>query len=645
VSPLGQSLAARAGRFRCDRTDGAALALAAGVPFFFYSLFGTARYVTGEDAGELIAAAYCLGVPHPPGYPLWVLLAHAFTYLPFGSVAFRVAWMSTIFAAMTLLAVALIVLERTRSRRAAVLGAWVLATAFEFREQAYIVEVYTLNCFFIAACILLLFLWDNRRDPKWLYAFAAVYGLSLGNHFTMPLLGPVFGAFILWRDRPWNVPRYGRMLAVAALGVLPYLMLYIRSQADPPMDWSNPETLTNLWRMMSRQQYTFMATEGPRSWTIFCGQLGQVAAAWSRQWPPYFGYVVIAAPLYWLIRRDGRGLWMLVLAGVVVLGFVQFQNPRFTREWEWVMSVFWLPLYLVNAVAFAQVAAPLARRLRLLTLGAIVVVVALVLPVVSDGTALPRKRDYRYADEHARNIFATLAPEAIYIPRADHATFPVLYRQIVEGDRPDVFIARRYGYLEPELTAHLAPDRRAAIGAFPPRRYEPEILASLIEHTQLPLYFSDYPRFPDDVSVDIVPAGLLYRALRPGEAPPSDDIWARYTFYNRNPAAARGEYTRELIAFDIWAAATRRHLYRGNLEKAAHAAQNALRAYGRNKFAFNNLGTIYARHSAYMEAAMLFREALNRDPHNLIVQHNFERAIKKAGLPKATLPKWPLPVE
>ncbi|MCL5269577.1 MAG: DUF2723 domain-containing protein, partial [bacterium] len=31
--------------------------------------------VTLEDSGEFIAAAYCLGVAHPPGYPLWCLLA------------------------------------------------------------------------------------------------------------------------------------------------------------------------------------------------------------------------------------------------------------------------------------------------------------------------------------------------------------------------------------------------------------------------------------------------------------------------------------------------------------------------------------------------------------------------------------------
>src|SRR5215831_1967577 len=62
--------------------------------------FTLAPTVTLVDSGELIVAAKSLGVAHPPGFPLYVLLAHLATLIPIGSIAFRVNLASAIFAAL-----------------------------------------------------------------------------------------------------------------------------------------------------------------------------------------------------------------------------------------------------------------------------------------------------------------------------------------------------------------------------------------------------------------------------------------------------------------------------------------------------------------------------------------------------------------
>ena len=49
-------------------------------------LLTLAPTVTAEDSGELITAAYTLGVAHPPGFPLWCLLGKLFQF-PVGSFA------------------------------------------------------------------------------------------------------------------------------------------------------------------------------------------------------------------------------------------------------------------------------------------------------------------------------------------------------------------------------------------------------------------------------------------------------------------------------------------------------------------------------------------------------------------------------
>jgi hypothetical protein len=81
--------------------------------------FTLAPTVTFVDSGELIAAAHTLGVAHPPGTPLYVLLAHIAQLVPIGSVAARVNFASALFAALAAAFVALLVGELLRSSTAA----------------------------------------------------------------------------------------------------------------------------------------------------------------------------------------------------------------------------------------------------------------------------------------------------------------------------------------------------------------------------------------------------------------------------------------------------------------------------------------------------------------------------------------------
>ena len=67
--------------------------------------------VTLVDSGELIVAARSLGVAHPPGFPLYVVLAHLATMVPIGSVAVRVNFASALFAALASALVSLVVIE------------------------------------------------------------------------------------------------------------------------------------------------------------------------------------------------------------------------------------------------------------------------------------------------------------------------------------------------------------------------------------------------------------------------------------------------------------------------------------------------------------------------------------------------------
>src|SRR5256885_11121879 len=67
--------------------------------------------VTLTDSGELTVAAWGTGVAHPPGFPLWVMLAHLASLLPFGNVAVRINFSSALFAALACGMLTLVVAE------------------------------------------------------------------------------------------------------------------------------------------------------------------------------------------------------------------------------------------------------------------------------------------------------------------------------------------------------------------------------------------------------------------------------------------------------------------------------------------------------------------------------------------------------
>ena len=127
--------------------------------------------VTWGDSGELITAAYTLGVAHPSGYPTYTLLGKLFTFIPFGSIAWRVNFMSAIFAAFGILFLYLVLYKMTNSKRGSFIATLVFAFSSTFWSQAVLAEVYTLHIFFLTLNIFLLLLWKETKNIKWLYFF------------------------------------------------------------------------------------------------------------------------------------------------------------------------------------------------------------------------------------------------------------------------------------------------------------------------------------------------------------------------------------------------------------------------------------------------------------------------------------------
>lgn len=221
-----------------------------GLAGLFLILYAATMYRTIDfgDSGELVAAAYILGIPHTPGYPLYCLLAKGFmSLLPFGAPAFRVNLMSGLASATALFLLFLACYRLTRSRAAAALGTAFLGLALTFWAQAVIGDVHGLQALLFAGLFYSLFSWWTTRRPGFLAGTLVFLGLAFTNHLNTVVLLPGL-LFLFWRGgahRGLTWPRIGRLLLAFALPLAFYLYLPIRSAADPFIDTGNPQTWYN----------------------------------------------------------------------------------------------------------------------------------------------------------------------------------------------------------------------------------------------------------------------------------------------------------------------------------------------------------------------------------------------------------------
>jgi hypothetical protein len=219
--------------------------------------------VGAHDTFEFQVLSYELGIAHPTGYPLYVLLGKLFTLVPLGNVAYRVNLSSALFAAGAVTVLYSTITWLTRQRSAGLIGALSFAFTYSFWSQAVEAEVYALNALFVAViCYLLLRSFvcvsdgvseiqpdashsspeTARRNRNLLIIAAFVYGVSLTHHRTMLLLGPAIVVYATL-NHAWRLftPRTVAVAVAAFVGPLVGIHLYV------PVRWAQIHGVAMSW--------------------------------------------------------------------------------------------------------------------------------------------------------------------------------------------------------------------------------------------------------------------------------------------------------------------------------------------------------------------------------------------------------------
>lgn len=168
--------------------------------FALYLVFLVPGVLSG-DAGELAYHPALLGIPHPTGYPLYLLLGRVWLWImPWGELAWRMNVFSAIWGALAVGWLTALLWRRLPAW-AAVAGGLALAVTHDMWRYSTETAVYSLHAFLFVFTLERFERWiaarergeDQRGPARWVF-FAL--GLGIANHPTFALIG--IGFAIIW---------------------------------------------------------------------------------------------------------------------------------------------------------------------------------------------------------------------------------------------------------------------------------------------------------------------------------------------------------------------------------------------------------------------------------------------------------------
>ncbi|RMF61077.1 MAG: DUF2723 domain-containing protein [Calditrichaeota bacterium] len=187
------------------------------------------------DCGEFIACSYTLGVPHPPGAPLFILLGRVFTMFPFfHDIGLRVNIISVIVSAFTIMFTYLIIVRLVRAWKgipetieeklvvytSGIIGALGYAFTDSFWFNAVEAEVYAVSMFFTSIVVWLILVWLDKADEpaggKILLVIAYLIGLATGVHLLNILALPTVFLIMYFKKYEFSWPSFV-LFALASL--------------------------------------------------------------------------------------------------------------------------------------------------------------------------------------------------------------------------------------------------------------------------------------------------------------------------------------------------------------------------------------------------------------------------------------------
>lgn len=416
--------------------------------------------VPGGDSGELIVASCSLGVPHPPGYPIFAMMGYLFTWIPWGSMAFRVNLFSSLCGALSAVlmsraARAFIIFSFPESARFAAITSFASAGVMAFAPLFWMyhiqAEVFALNNFFVSLILLHTVAFLTKPSVKVACLSALSVGLSFANQHTIVFIAVPVTVFVFFyaRNLLWKPKILILVGACGLCGLLPYLYLVWASSRNTLGAWGDITTLDGFLTHFFRKEYgTFRLYSGNEKQGDMLPILLRLYFKNLRQQTMQALYVAAPVGLLASLRQRGK---FSPAGGVIAFAYFFYiivfhllanlpvDKPLFfgvqIRFWmqPHIIAFFWIAIGLHALLNFVHNKFSLDRTL------VYVVLLAIVAAQLTSNFAVQDQSQNRFVELYGRAHLEALPPKSTLIVKGDLITNSIRYLQVCENVRPDVY--------------------------------------------------------------------------------------------------------------------------------------------------------------------------------------------------------------
>ena len=504
------------------------------------------RHVVDGDNAEFSTLGSLGGVPHPTGYPLFMIWLRLMQWLPGANAAHTAALATAILGAASIMMLHAACRAWGARPAAATLACAIFAAAPVVVELNTEAEVFALNNL-VAATILWLAATGGPVRGLWRAGLLGlVAGLGLCDHVTCALLAPIG---ILGVVRGAREARAVRAVVLAAagfvIGLLPYAYLVIT--AENAQSWGHHiDSFHALMFHFLREDYGGPGAFAPNRVPVaMLDNLGVFARALGRWWlwlPAIAGLIVLGKRIARPHEGETRIAWALLAVTWLLCGpllVLRFNEP-IDGYGLFVVHRFHLLPALVLAVpiaaALSDAGAWLAPRVPKLVPFANVFGLVVFVAVLASSLPFVQGMHSPAVEQNARNMLASLPERSVVVVAEDDLDFVSLYVQLVLGERRDVTVVMWYAVARPSTRERIEHDLGFTI---------PRVGTDIfVAHFADAVLATGRPLFVDALQKHVLeafptyPYGILFRVLPKGSTLPSirevfainRDLYAKFQF-------------------------------------------------------------------------------------------------------------------